>query len=742
MSSFVMRRALGALLPAALLLALALAGAPPAPESAAAPLAVHLLGRSAGLEREIRGGDFFRWAERRHAAQVAIGPRADGRTLILVDLLPLEPATRGLLTGLPATANGQGIAFAGARYGPQDALAVRLPAAPRPTWVVAGARPEAVASLLDEILFRLAGRGRRGAAPPVDYLVRETPWLARSGRWLATAGASGRWEIDRAADHDELAARDREVAGLVRLPGKRMTLLAPKALAGRPEIAALAAALDRAVAEMAPRIGPAPGAPLTIELAPDYTAEARSSGRIGAAVPGARTDLVLVYAPEDLFADRCALAAALLARAGVAAPPALRRGAALWAAGGGWYGRPYRDWLPLLAAARALPSAAELLADPEPEDGSEPLWTPAAAAVVERLPGTTAAEKLAQVPAPAAVSAALAAVLAAAARHPASVPAPAPRPTLPFLKGVSLAMLNSLEGGYHAPGLGERLDRLRRLGADAVSLMPFAFQAARDEPRLAFLNRRPEGESDIGLIHAARLAQGRGMRVMWKPHLWVAGDGWPGEVQMRSAAAWAAWWGSYRRYVLHHAFLARWAGADLFAVGCELSRTVPHAAEWRELIAAVRVLFPGAVTYASNWGSDLDAVTFWDRLDYVGVDAYDPLAPTLAATPATLARGAAALADRLAAVSRRAGRPVLLTEVGFAARRGAWVAPHEEGGDYSEDDQAASYEALFAALDRRPWLGGAFVWKVFSGDERWGARPDFRFLDRKAEKVIAKYYQR
>jgi hypothetical protein len=210
---------------------------------------------------------------------------------------------------------------------------------------------------------------------------------------------------------------------------------------------------------------------------------------------------------------------------------------------------------------------------------------------------------------------------------------------------------------------------------------------------------------------------------------------------MRSEADWAAWWRSYRRYVLHHAFLARWSGAELFSVGCELSQTVGRAAEWRELIAAVRVLYPGAVTYASNWGADLDQVTFWDALDAVGVDSYDPLAASPAATRADLARGASALAARLAAIARRTGRPVLLTEVGFPARRAAWMAPHLEGGDYSEADQALSYEVLFAALDHRPWLAGTFVWKTFSGgEERFGERADFRFLGRPAEAVIARYY--
>ncbi|MEA2693848.1 MAG: hypothetical protein QOJ16_3235, partial [Acidobacteriota bacterium] len=420
-------------------------------------------------------------------------------------------------------------------------------------------------------------------------------------------------------------------------------------------------------------------------------------------------------------------------------PPWLARGAALWLSGG-WYGRPWRDWLPRLAGARALPTAEQLLAAEVQPDASAPLWTPVAAAVVDRLPGKTATEKLARPPAPAAI----AAILAELARLPAPLASPPPGPSAAFLKGVSLAMLNRLESGYHAPGLDARLDGLAKLGVNAVSLMPFAYQEAPDRPRLVYLNRRPESETDTGLVHAVRRAHAHSFAVLYKPHIWVGRESWPGDIAMANEADWAAWWAGYRRFVLHHALLAGWSGADLFSIGCELAKTTGRTADWRDLIAAVRLLYPGRLTYAANWGGDLEKVAFWDRLDVAGVDAYYPLAADPKADAAQLAAGARKVAEHLEAEARRAGKPLLLTEVGFAAHAGAWMAPHLEGGTYSEEDQAAAYAALFAALDHRPWLAGTFVWKAFSGSEdRWRRdAPDFRFLGRRAEAEVRKYYGR
>lgn len=555
--------------------------------------------------------------------------------------------------------------------------------------------------------------------------------------------------------------------------GRQRTVVVLAAVAS-PEAEALARQLDAAVAALAPRVPVAVDEPLTVAVEPDHVAQAARAGAVGEAVAGGPADVHLVLHPDDGFAYRHAVAAALLRRAGLGAlPPYLLDGAALWLSGD-WYGRAWRDWLPDLAAAGVLPTAEELLAAEPPPDGSRLLWTPVAAAVVDRLPGETVAEKLASPLSPSTVAAHLAALPtaptfaakaetagrsssspAASPRRPGSSPAsraPAgaspPTPLPAFLAGVSLAMRNSIDGGYHAPSTAAVLDRLAGLGTDAVSLMPFAFQPAPDVPALRYLNRHPRSETDAGMIHAGRLAAGRGMVVLWKPQIWLRGA-WSGEVAMADEAAWAAWWRSYRRFLVHQAVLARRAGADLFAVGTELGATIHREDDWRRAIAAVRRFYPGPLTYAANWYGDFDRVPFWDALDLLGIDAYRPLAESPEASPRELAAGARATLEPLAAAARRHGKRVLLTEAGFAAHRAAWVAPHEEGGEPAPEDQAAAYRALFAALglaDCRPpgWLAGVFVWKAFSDEVPGtpaGTRPDFRFLGRPAERVIAGAYR-
>jgi len=540
---------------------------------------------------------------------------------------------------------------------------------------------------------------------------------------------------------------------------------APAGGAGAPRLPPheLAGELAAAARAMAPRVPAAVEPPLAVVLERDHVEQFRHAGDVGEAVVGGPADLHLVPHPADRFAFRFALAGRYVARAEALAdlPPYLAAGAALWLSNG-WYGRPWRDWLPLLAAAEVLPTAEELLAAEEPRDGSRLLWTPAAAAVVDRLPGDTLVEKLSPPPAPAAVAATLAAISrgadpAAKASAASDLRGPAGRGPAgrsdppaqlaalpPFLAGVSLAMINDVERGYHAPSVDRALDRLAGLGADSVSLMPFAFQRAPDDPAMAYLHRSPGSETDVGMVHAARRAKAHGFTVLWKPQVWLRGS-WPGEIGFGDdREAWAAWWRAYRRFVVHHALLARWAGSDLFAVGTELGGTLGHEREWRQLVAAVRLFDPGALTYAANWHGDFERVPFWDALDLLGVDAYRPLAASPDATPSELAAGAREMARDLAGASARHGRQVLVTELGYAARRGAWVAPHEEGGEPSEADQAAAYRAALAALGREPWLRGVYLWKAFSsppGPDGPGPRPDFRFLGREAEGVVADYFR-
>lgn len=697
--------------------------------------AVRTLPGSGALEAAVKDGGFQRWVlPRDDSLALVMGPEAKGEVLVEARVFPAEERLQGLLADLPVTVDGDAVAVDGTSYpAPDYALAARLPEAPGRTWVVIGYDARAAAALTDQVLMREAGVYFMDATEEVDYLLYEHPYSRRSGQWRRAA--DGGWTVD-SDERDDIAARAATYAALVALERPRLVLRVPPGRAADPAYAALADALDAAVAEMAPRVPVAPERPLEVLVEEDFVAQGRHLADIGEAVLDDAGRLHLVYHSDDLDAYRHGVARALVRRAGLGLPPWLEDGAALWLAGG-WYGRPYTTWLPDLAAAEVLPSAAELTAGVRQADGSTVLWPPVAAAVIAELEGATLAAKLRTPPATERVARALARIAAQPPRPPRPIAKKAAG-TGGFHAGVSLAMRNGLEVGYHAPGVDEQLARLARLGVDSVSLMPFAGSAA-NEPRLRFFNGSPGSETDVGLIHAARRAHARGFRVFWKPHLWVSHASWPGDIAMTSEAGWQAWWRSYRRYVVHHAALAEWTGSELFSIGVELGRTLEREAEWRALIAAVRRFYSGPLTYCGNWWGDYDRAPFWEELDYVGVDAYFPLGGDGAGRDA-LAAGARRAAGELAAAAERYGRPVLLTEIGFAARKGAWVAPHEEGGEFDEADQALAYEVFLEALGHPPWLAGVYFWKVFSDPSRTaGEGSTFEFLGRSAEAAVRGY---
>ena len=174
-------------------------------------------------------------------------------------------------------------------------------------------------------------------------------------------------------------------------------------------------------------------------------------------------------------------------------------------------------------------------------------------------------------------------------------------------------------------------------------------------------------------------------------------------------------------------------------VGHELtSASLGHPERWRALIADVRRVYRGTLTYDANWDREVKQITFWDALDLVGVSFYYPLASKADASPAELEAGAARALAGLRSLAARTRRPVLLAEVGYAPFAEAPLRPWEEHrGDPDLETQRACYEALVGALAPCDWVAGAFFWKWFSTDRIGGpGDPTFTPRGKPAEAVL------
>ena len=106
---------------------------------------------------------------------------------------------------------------------------------------------------------------------------------------------------------------------------------------------------------------------------------------------------------------------------------------------------------------------------------------------------------------------------------------------------------------------------------------------------------------------------------------------WRQDYQPTNAATFFA---SYQQMIVAEAQVAQANGAQMFSIGAELDQLAgpQYLSYWTSIINAVRAVFSGKLTYSASWQTAAN-VSFWNELDYEGIDCYVPLStaanPTL-----------------------------------------------------------------------------------------------------------------
>jgi len=306
------------------------------------------------------------------------------------------------------------------------------------------------------------------------------------------------------------------------------------------------------------------------------------------------------------------------------------------------------------------------------------------------------------------------------------------------IRGVTIG---PIESGLH-PGKGygsapyERtLGEVRALGGSWVSLTPFGRVADLSPTGVSLTFEQPFEENRLAVGRAIDQAHAAGLSVLLVPHLWVESGGWRGELDPGNDDDWERFAKSYREFLLAWARVARDHRVEMLSLGVELRTwvTTAHAPSFVALAREVRALYPGLLTYASNW-DDVDDSIVTGELDLVGVNAFFPLTEREGASVEELMQGGARVAERLETIAKRWDKPILLTEFGYTTRKDPALRPWEwpdamKHVTVDEQAQADAYVGLLAPLMEKPWLAGAFVWRLYADPEdmsqeaEWGFSP-------------------
>jgi len=223
------------------------------------------------------------------------------------------------------------------------------------------------------------------------------------------------------------------------------------------------------------------------------------------------------------------------------------------------------------------------------------------------------------------------------------------------------------------------------------------------------------------------IAHSSGLKVFLRPTLEF--HNWAGFRGDLNPADWKAWFASYREFVVRYASLAEAWGVEMFSVGNELHNSEVHTQDWKDIIAQVRRVYSGTLTYTCT-GMYLGAskVAFWDKLDVIGVDYYPPITgsgpgwstgfapmedPPFEAYVESIRRN---LLQYVYPAYVKYGKPVLISETGCPNYEGVnhvlTGSPESlsfVGRAMDNTEQTHYLESILQNAAASPWISGVFV---------------------------------
>lgn len=293
---------------------------------------------------------------------------------------------------------------------------------------------------------------------------------------------------------------------------------------------------------------------------------------------------------------------------------------------------------------------------------------------------------------------------------------------------------------------------LIKTNVEWITFVPFNNQKDYDSPATTSYERDSlqEIRRDSAWRSKIEIAHANGFKIFLKPHIWISSPSngkWRSDIFPTSDDNWELWKASYRKYILRFAKVAEQTDVELFCIGTEFTRLAIEKPEfWEKLIQEVRNIYSGKITYAANWYDEFEKITFWDQLDYIGIQAYFPLVKNKNPTVQQISKGWKKHLPSIKRIHKKFDKKILFTELGYKSTTDSAIEPWT-WIDYSSnlykpvstETQANCYEAFFKTFWEKKWFAGVHVWQWHTSD-RDGGMDNLDFTPRKkpAENIIAK----
>lgn len=280
-------------------------------------------------------------------------------------------------------------------------------------------------------------------------------------------------------------------------------------------------------------------------------------------------------------------------------------------------------------------------------------------------------------------------------------------------RGISLGLFASTQDPEEQRKIYQSLlDEIKQAGATDISIVVRWRQDTVHSSKIY----QDQGITvpDELLIQVLQDAHQRGLRTFLLPIIWLKERKmgvWRGTIAPQDENA---WWKDYERFIMHYAQIAEQNQVSLLSVGSELLSMETKKERWDTLISKVRAKYSHKLTYSANW-DHFEVPTFWDKLDVVGLTAYQELSKQPDPSVKELQLGWRSFTVRLNTWARENQFHYIFTEVGYPshAKGAAYPWNYSANAAPAPNLQAKCYQSMMQQWHADPRLDGVYIWNWF-----------------------------
>ncbi len=296
---------------------------------------------------------------------------------------------------------------------------------------------------------------------------------------------------------------------------------------------------------------------------------------------------------------------------------------------------------------------------------------------------------------------------------------------------------------------GKLIDEIADFGANSILISTAGYQENSNSGVIFIDSRKSPSEDqwDELLEHAHQ----RGLRVLLMPIVLLTNPRtsteWRGVIQ---PPRWDEWWASYTDYMLYYAKIASRhpETVEVFIMGSELISTENQPEQWDKLIAEVRKVYHGKLSYSSNW-DHYEKVPLWGKMDLVCMTTYHKLSDSVNPPLEELVEAWKPIKKDILAWQAKVNKPILFTEVGWPSQEGCSIEPwnyyrQDVATKVGLEEQAKCYKSFIAAwegeIKRADAIAGVIWWEWTN----YGGGPtciNYTPKGKPAEKVLRDWFK-